>query len=89
MSLKERFPAALKLRLTEKADISASGLSTSTDQVDNKTDQIYYQPTLELYRLLQEAVASEPGAENAVAMIDRFGNLLTIGVDTPPPPRPY
>jgi tRNA(Arg) A34 adenosine deaminase TadA len=77
LALKERFPEALTLRLTEKADISASGLNP--EDVEN----IYYQPSLELYRRLQEAVTSEPGAENAVAVVDRFGNLLTIGVDKP------
>lgn len=75
MSLQQRFPEALKLRLSEKADITDAGLT--------KVNNIYYRPTLELYQLLQKAVASEPGARNAVAMIDRFGNLLTIGIDKP------
>jgi cytosine deaminase len=77
LALKQRFPEALKLRLTEQADISDSGLTPEG------TNHIYYRPSLELYSLLQDAVASEPGADNAVAMIDRFGNLLTIGVDKP------
>ena len=77
LSLRQRFPEALTLRLTEKADISDSGLT------HEEVNGIYYRPTLELYQQLKQAVASEPGADNAVAMIDRHGNLLAIGVDKP------
>jgi tRNA(Arg) A34 adenosine deaminase TadA len=77
LRLQQRFPEALTLRLTDKADISDSGLMPEDVQ------RVYYKPSLELYQKLQQAVDAEPGAENAVAVIDRFGNLLTIGVDKP------
>jgi len=73
--LKNQFPEALKLRLSQKVDINQPGLPGS--------DIPYYRPSEELHLLLKQAVASEPGATNAVAMIDQFGNLLRIGVDTP------
>jgi cytosine deaminase len=43
----------------------------------------YYRPNDALYDLLVRAQAKAPGAKNALAMIDRFGNVLAVGVDTP------
>lgn len=73
--LRARFPEALTLKLTEKVDITGTGITGTT--------LIYYRPSDELHKLLKAAVAGEAGAENAVAMIDKFGNLLAIGVDKP------
>jgi cytosine deaminase len=73
--LRARFPEALSLKLTEKVDITSTGISGE--------ELVYYRPSDELHNLLRAAVAGEVGAENAVAMIDKFGNLLAIGVDKP------
>ncbi len=56
-------------------DTSASGITPRNN--------VYYRPTEKLRRKLQEAIETEPGAENAVAIIDPYGNLLAIGVDKP------
>jgi len=42
-----------------------------------------YHPSKELKAYLQHLVGQSPGALNAVAFIDRFGNLLTARADNP------
>lgn len=42
-----------------------------------------YRPSRELKAYLEALVRSTPGARNAVAFIDRFGNLLTARADNP------
>lgn len=41
-----------------------------------------YRPTIELYDLLRDLKSNTAGADNAVALIDPFGNLLLASADT-------
>lgn len=74
-ALKQAFPEALSIQLTEKVDTGITGMIPRNN--------VYYRPTEELRQKLQQAMENEPGAENAVAIIDPFGNLIAIGVDKP------
>lgn len=78
-----RWPGALSVKLPAENVIPDAELESLGIPADDLGKKIYYRPTDALYDLLVRAQANAPGSKNALAMIDRFGNVLAVGVDTP------
>ena len=77
------WPGALSVKLPAEnimPDHELLSLGIESGDLGNK---VFYRPSDALYSLLQTAMANAPGSKNALAMIDRFGNVLAVGVDTP------
>lgn len=76
-------PVTSKLRTTLKeADSDSLSLILSTPFSEGSS---YYKPSEELYRLLKQRMEAEkrfdPRIDNAVGLVDPFGNLLMIRTD--------
>ena len=77
------WPGALSVKLPVGniiPDLELKSLGIPENDLGKK---VYYRPNDALYDLLITAQASARGSSNALAMIDRFGNVLAVGVDTP------
>ncbi|MGB8853547.1 MAG: hypothetical protein WCC69_08285 [Pirellulales bacterium] len=77
-----RWPGALSVKLPAGNIISDPELESLGIPADDLGKKVYYRPNDALYDLLVRAQAGAPGSNNALAMIDRFGNVLAVGVDT-------
>ena len=76
-----RWPGALSVKLdTRMPDAELLALGIKQDDLPKKN---YFRPNDALYNLLQTALANAPGSQNALAMIDPFGNVLAVEVDRP------
>ena len=76
-----RWPGALSVKLeTKMPDAELEALGIKKDDLPKKN---YFRPNDALYDLLRTALASAPGSQNALAMIDPFGNVLAVEVDRP------
>jgi hypothetical protein len=70
----------------EAPDAELLSLGIDSDDLAQPSElskQVYCRSSDELYGLLQNELNNAPGSKNALAMIDRFGNLLAVGVDRP------
>jgi cytosine deaminase len=77
------WPGALSVKLPAENIIANEELLSLGIEKGDLGKKVYYRPTDSLYDLLQTAMKDAPGSKNALAMIDRFGNVLAVGVDTP------
>ncbi|MEX1115263.1 MAG: hypothetical protein WEB53_08430 [Akkermansiaceae bacterium] len=76
-----RWPGALSVKLdTEMPDAELEALGIKKDDLPKKN---YFRPDDALYSLLQTTLANAPESQNALAMIDPFGNVLVVEVDKP------
>ena len=76
-----RWPGALSVKLdTKMPDAELEALGIKKNDLPKKN---YFRPNDALYNLLQTALANAPGSQNALAMIDPFGNVLAVEVDRP------
>lgn len=80
-SLTNRWSNALTVKLdTRIPDEELMSLGIKTNDLPKKN---YFRPNNNLYQLLRNALTNAPGSENALAMIDPFGNVLAVEVDRP------
>ncbi|MFM7136939.1 MAG: hypothetical protein ACKO1M_07710 [Planctomycetota bacterium] len=77
------WPGALSVKLPQANVMPNDELLSLGIEADDLATKVYYRPTDALYDLLQTAMQNAPGSKNSLAMIDRFGNVLAVGVDTP------
>lgn len=76
-----RWPGALSVKLdTRMPDAELLALGIKQDDLPKRN---YFRPNDALYNLLQTALANAPGSQNALAMLDPFGNVLAVEVDRP------
>ena len=81
--LVDHWPGALSVKLPAENVIPDPELEALGIPEGDLGKKIYYRPTDALYDLLRTAMSNAPRSKNALAMIDRFGNVLAVSVDTP------